>query len=184
MSNLSFLATLDITQFEANIKKATSLAMKLNTDVSTAMQMLDKVTKQRTPKNSELMREAILAEKLKRQVLMTEQAEIRRNILQQRLTAGVHQTNNAFSVQNRLLSNLKTLATTYVSIFAVRNLVTDLARMRGEYESTQKSLRALIGDIGQADLAYAKFKGLAMKSPYTFKELTVGAKQLLSLIHI
>lgn len=177
MSNLSFLATLDITQFEANIKKATSLARQLNTDVSTSLRILDKTANRRTG-TSPRTQERIEQEKIKQAVLQTEQAELRRNILQKQLVMGAHQANAAFSVQQRLVSNLKTLFASYISIFAVKNFVTSIARMRGEYEATQKSLRALIGDIGQADLAYAKFKGLALKSPFTFKELTTGAKQL------
>lgn len=177
MSNLSFLATLDITQFEANIKKATSLARQLNTDVSTSLRILDKTANRRTG-TSPRTQERIEQEKIKQAVIQTEQAELRRNILQKQLVMGAHQANAAFSVQQRLVSNLKTLFASYISIFAVKNFVTSIARMRGEYEATQKSLRALIGDIGQADLAYAKFKGLALKSPFTFKELTTGAKQL------
>lgn len=263
MDNLSFLATLDIQSFEAQINKARDLAKKLNTDVSTSLQMIDRVTKPRTTtsvKDDNLLRaqlvnnekikaaaegvlkakmqtieatqKALLAEEkakaaaearlraeeraavlngntsartslisqqaatsaakeaeAKQRTLLleqkTENAKLRQKQLVQQLNGEygrsvnlVHAMNNGFSVQNRLVTNLKTLFTTYVSLFAAKNFIVDLSRIRGEFELTQKTLQTLMGDVGAANVVFSQLKGLAVESPYSFKELSIGAKQL------
>ncbi len=94
------------------------------------------------------------------------------------MTKYVENTNSQFSLQNRLLSNLKTLGTAYVSIFAAERFISNLARVRGEFELQQVALRAIIQDGEAADKIFSQIKGLAIESPFQFKELTSYVKQL------
>ena len=187
MENLAFLATLDLTQFEAQINKANSLAKKLNTDVSTSLKILEVNGKKLTALQSEKVeREQMLtAERKKQEQAKLEILKLRQLKLQREINGEysrsanlVNAINNGFSVQNRLVTNLKTLFTTYVSLFAAKNFVVDMARTRGEFELTQKSLQVLMDDVGAANVVSSQLKGLAVESPYSFKELGVGAKQL------
>lgn len=184
--NLSFLATLDITQFEKDVQKAEKLAKQLNTSVSSSLQIMSKIANQQPIQAEKLRREQLLtAEKVKSEQLKQETSKLRNLKLQRDLNGEysrsvnlVNSINNGFSVQNRLVTNLKTLFTTYVSLFAAKNFVVDLSRIRGEFELTQKSLQVLMNDVGAANLVFSQLKGLAIESPYSFKELSVGAKQL------
>ena len=185
--NLGFLATLDLTQFESQISRAQKLAKQLNTDVSTSLQILDRVApKIGTVREAKIERERILTqEKQKQEQLKTEAMRLRNLKLQRQINGEysrsvnlVSAINNGFSVQNRLVTNLKTLFTTYVSLFAAKNFVVDMARTRGDFELTQKSLQVLMDDVGAANVVFSQLKGLAVESPYSFKELGVGAKQL------
>ena len=64
--NLSFLATLDITQFEKDVQKAEKLAKQLNTSVSSSLQIMSKIANQQPIQAEKLRREQLLtAEKVK-----------------------------------------------------------------------------------------------------------------------
>lgn len=94
------------------------------------------------------------------------------------LAAQLGLVNKELTLQGRLASNVKTLFTTTVSIFAVKSLVQNLAQVRGEFELQQISLRAILRDAEAADKIFSQIKSFAVISPFEFKDLVVYAKQL------
>lgn len=97
---------------------------------------------------------------------------------QKRVANEVRKVNGEFTLQNRLLSNLKTLFTTYISIFAVKSFIQSLAQVRGEFENQQIALRAILRDAEAADKLFGQIKSFAVVSPFEFKDLVGYAKQL------
>lgn len=97
---------------------------------------------------------------------------------QKGLAAQLGRVNNQLTLQNRLVSNVNTLFTTYVSIFAVKSFIQNLAQVRGEFENQQIALRAILRDAEAADKIFGQIKSFAVVSPFEFKDLVGYAKQL------
>lgn len=194
-NNLNFAVHLDTKEFDKNIREAEALAKKFNITMSTALdfskklkglgttpkQMADAYSKMITAQakaNTEAAKGNVLKEKanverlkgVKLQQQITNAAKGTRGVLN-----GI---NSDLSVQSRLLSNVKTLFTTYVSVFAVKNFLQELAQVRGEFELQQVALRAIMQDAKAADKTFGQLKGLAIESPFTFSELASYAKML------
>lgn len=114
------------------------------------------------------------------QRIMTEQARAQRVLANATTNTANAQRglNQQFTLQGRIMSNLKTLATTYVSIFAVKSFIQNLARVRGEFELQQVSLRAILRDAEAADKIFGQIKAFSVISPFEFKDLVGYAKQL------
>lgn len=86
--------------------------------------------------------------------------------------------NKELTLQGRLASNVKTLFTTFVSVFAVKSFIQNLAQVRGEFELQQVSLRAILRDAEAADKIFGQIKEFSVVSPFEFKDLVGYAKQL------
>ncbi len=87
-------------------------------------------------------------------------------------------TTSAYVKQSEVMSQLKALVGTYISVLGGVRLIGSLVRITGEFEAQHAALGAILGDIKEADILFDKLKVLAVKSPYTFAELTSYAKQL------
>ena len=194
-NNLNFAVHLDTKEFDKNIREAEALAKKFNITMSTALDFSKKLKGfGKTPKQmadgyvkatiaQAKLNIAITKERIEREKL--NQEKLKGVKLQQQImnaakgTRGVlNGINSDLSVQSRLLSNVKTLFTTYVSVFAVKNFLQELAQVRGEFELQQVALRAIMQDAKAADKTFGQLKGLAIESPFTFSELASYAKML------
>lgn len=89
---------------------------------------------------------------------------------QRKITEGYK--NQALWVQN-----LTSLVSNYFSLYAVKNFVTELAKVSGEFEKQRVTLQAMIGEMEGMDI-FNKMKELSVVSPFEFKDLASYAKQL------
>lgn len=64
------------------------------------------------------------------------------------------------------------------SVSAIQGYISKLVQVRGEFEIQQRSLQAILQNKDQADALFEKTVSLAIKSPYTIKELIRYTKQL------
>lgn len=94
---------------------------------------------------------------------------------QERLAAAA---NTEFGKQGRLLTQLKTAAGSYVSIWTASQFIQSLVRITGEFELQRVSLRAMLNDINAADKIFSQTKALAVQSPFQFMDLMGFSKQL------
>lgn len=194
-NNLNFAVHLDTKEFDKNIREAEALAKKFNITMSTALDFSKKLKGlSTTPKQMADAYSKIITAQAKANTeaakanVLKEKANVERLKgvkLQQQITNAAKGTrgalsgiNSELSVQSRLLSNVKTLFTTYVSVFAVKNFLQELAQVRGEFELQQVALRAIMQDAKAADKTFGQLKGLAIESPFTFSELASYAKML------
>lgn len=64
------------------------------------------------------------------------------------------------------------------SVSAIKSYISKLAQIRGEFELQQKSLEVLLQSKDKADTLWEKTVQLAVKSPFTIRELVTYTKQL------
>ena len=105
-------------------------------------------------------------------------ATSRAALAQRRLRDYASQTTNTIRTQNRLMSELKGYALGYLSIHGATQLLSSLVRVTGEFELQKTTLAAMLGDLNEAEQIITRIQGLAVESPFQFKELTTYAKQL------
>ena len=80
--------------------------------------------------------------------------------------------------QSGLLQQINSYLATYVSVIGAANLIRNLIRITGEFEAQHVALRAILQDVAGADRIFYQLQELAVKSPFTFRNLTDYAKQL------
>ena len=83
-----------------------------------------------------------------------------------------------FTKQTRVMKELVSYAAQFVSVFGAANLVRNMIRITGEFEAQHTALRAILQDTAAADQIFNQLQVLAVKSPFTFQNLTAYAKQL------
>lgn len=105
-------------------------------------------------------------------------ATSRAALAQRRLTEASRQTTTHFQTQSRLMNELKGYALGYLSVHGASQLLSSLVRVTGEFELQKTTLAAMLGDLNQAEGVITRIQGLAVESPFQFKELTTYAKQL------
>lgn len=106
------------------------------------------------------------------------QAQMRTEQMSKRITKETQKQNNAFIQQNRILREIKQSVLGYLSIHGASQLLSSLVRVTGEFELQKTTLAAMLGDLNQAEQVITRIQGLAVESPFQFKELTTYAKQL------
>ena len=95
-----------------------------------------------------------------------------------RRTAATANSTMQYLKQSRLLQQINSYLATYVSVIGAANLIKNLVRITGEFEAQHVALRAILQDVAGADRIFYQLQELAVKSPFTFRNLTEYAKQL------
>lgn len=93
----------------------------------------------------------------------------------------VASSKNLKEIHSRLLDTASQLKRAFALIFSVsqiRNYISSIAQVRGEFELRQRSLQALLGDTRAANAIFNKSVALAVQSPYQIKDLISYTKQL------
>lgn len=141
-----------------------------------------KITRQDTESSARIARQD--SEKEARVNRQNAESLLRQKLTQEKINDYINkraQANNKVSKgyqdQSLWLQNLKTLAANYFSLYAVKNFVTELARVSGEFEKQRVTLQAMVGEMEGLDI-YNKVKELAVVSPFEFKDLSGYTKQL------
>lgn len=80
--------------------------------------------------------------------------------------------------QSKILQQINSYLATYVSVIGATNLIRNLVRITGEFEAQHVALRSILQDVAGADRIFYQLQELAVKSPFTFRNLTDYAKQL------
>jgi DNA repair exonuclease SbcCD ATPase subunit len=121
--------------------------------------------------NATKNKELLLAEKIRTQ-------EAKTNSIKQKSLSHIDNANKKIAQQGRLMQNLKTLAASYISIFAASRFVRELVTISGEFEMQRVSLQAILQDAEGANKIFEQIKNLAVKSPFQFKDIVSYTKQL------
>lgn len=82
-----------------------------------------------------------------------------------------------YNEQALWLQNLSSLASNYLSLYAIKNFANEIANVTGEFEKQRITLQAMIGEMEGLDI-YNQMKALSVESPFQFKDLASYAKQL------
>lgn len=167
IDNLNFKLLLDDKDFDKAVKKQIGALEKLNKELegkgAKPLTMAQFVSYQK--KSVELASKQVIEQnKINQAVLRTEK-------LQQ-------QVNAQHSMGSKLLSQLGSYAATYFSVLGAERVVKNLVRVTSEFELQRTTLRAILQDIDAADEVYGKIRDFAVKSPFSFMELSTYVKQL------
>lgn len=207
IDNLNFKIILDDESFDTQVKADIALAKELNTQLSTLLNVKAQVGKThivgdaiKTERLQKATADAAAAqERLKtattnaaaaQERLATastnaataqerlKQSQMRTEQLTKRITDQTKKQNKAYLEQSRIFKELKGYALGYLSIHGASKLLSSLVRVTGEFELQKTTLGAMLGDLNKAEGVVTRIQGLAVESPFQFKELTTYAKQL------
>ena len=174
IDNLNFKVIIDDAQFNKKIQEMEKMAKNFNTSLSNLL-------------NVQAVSQELVVSNRKRNQMETDNVraierqnreKMRTKALQDELNAKIDRTTKSYQSQSRILNELKGLALGYLSINGVGQLLSSLVRVTGEFELQKTTLAAMLGDLNQAEQIITRIQGLAVESPFQFKELTTYAKQL------
>lgn len=178
IDQLNFEVILDDKEFTAKVKQDIQLANQLNTSLSSLLNVkkqIGKFNKDDVTNNRNAQK--ILVDNAKAQEQITRE-KIKTEGVQKRINAQIEKATKGYQTQSRILNELKGYALGYLSIQGASQLLSSLVRVTGEFELQKTTLAAMLGDLNQAEQVITRIQGLAVESPFQFKELTTYAKQL------
>lgn len=178
IGQLNFEVIISDKKFDAQIKEVEAKARQFNTSLSNILN-IRKISTQMSQKDVENARRVWQAkvdeqraqEKINREKVKTEG-------LQRKINAQIDRATKGYNQQSRILNELKGYALGYLSIHGAGQLLSSLVRVTGEFELQKTTLAAMLGDLNKAEDVITRIQGLAVESPFQFKELTTYAKQL------
>lgn len=178
IDNLNFKVIIDDKEFNKQIQKMEDEAKRFNTSMSNLLN-IKKASQQWSQKDVDNNRRAWQAkvdegraqEKINREKVKTDG-------LQRKINAQIEAATQGYKSQSRVLQDLKNMALGYFSVRGASQLLSSLVRVTGEFELQKTTLAAMLGDLNAAEKTITKIQGLAVESPFQFKELTTYAKQL------
>ena len=86
--------------------------------------------------------------------------------------------NENFLTQSKIVGEIKNKIMSYVGLMGGVALFNSLIKIRGEFEYQLVSLRSIMQNVSLANSLFKDLQGLALKSPYYFKDLISFTKQL------
>ena len=97
---------------------------------------------------------------------------------QQQTSSATHMANTSLNQQSQILSDLKTMAMQYVSIWGAQSFLNNIIELGGQLEQQRLSIGAILQDSAQANYLFGQIKDLAIKSPFGVQQLDAMTKQL------
>lgn len=178
IDNLNFEVILDDKDFNKKIKELESIARQFNTNMTNALQIKGQ-SQNLSQKEVQARRRALQAavdearaqEKINREKIKTEGLQRKINA---QIERGAKSSKQLSVSSNQFMTTFMQLA----SFGGMVGLINSLVRITGEFELQKATLGAMLNDMAAAEHLITKIKGLAVESPFTFKELTGYAKQL------
>ena len=95
-----------------------------------------------------------------------------------RLAQSISASTSAMSGQSQVMSELKSMALQYISLYGAKTFIDNIIEKGGQLEQQRLSIGAILGDTAHATDLFSKVKNLAVKSPFGVTELDQMTKQL------
>ena len=97
---------------------------------------------------------------------------------EQRLTKAIQEATNAGKNQSQILSDLRSMAMQYASVWGMYGFAKEVAQVTGELELQKRSLEVILDSVGKASELYGQIQSLSQQSPYDFQSLMKSTRQL------
>lgn len=97
---------------------------------------------------------------------------------EQKLAQSIQQSTNSMRGQSQILSDLKTMAMQYLSVWGAQSFIHNIIQTGGLLEQQRMSIGAILGDLSQANHLFGQIQQLALKSPFGVVQLDTMSKQL------
>lgn len=91
---------------------------------------------------------------------------------------GFQEINTQLNKSQSVLGELAKLTGIAFGTVGIKNFVSSLVRITGEFEVQKMALTSMLQDAGRADQIFNQLRKNALESPYTFQDLSKYAKQL------
>lgn len=134
---------------------------------------------------TQLKREAGAQQDLIKKTAQAENAVLRLGNAKEKASRSGNKLNTTLSLtKNGMYGNIRVAGQLQnqlgglFTIYAAERFLKKIIEVRGEFEKQQIALRAILRDAQAADKLFVQFQGLAIKSPFKFKEILGDAKQL------
>lgn len=97
---------------------------------------------------------------------------------EQRLTKAIQNATNAGKGQSQIISDLRSMAMQYASVWGMYGFAKEVAQVTGELELQKRSLEVILDSVGKASELYGQIQALSQQSPYDFQSLLKSTRQL------
>ena len=97
---------------------------------------------------------------------------------EQRLAAALKTTNTEMKGQSQVLSDIKSMAYQYLSIWGAQSFLHNIIEIGGQLENQRRSIAAILGQAAYANDLFAKIQTMSLKSPFSVLQLDQYTKQL------
>ena len=97
---------------------------------------------------------------------------------EQRLAAEMDKVAQSAKGQSQTLSDLKSMAQQYLSVYGAQQFLSNIIEIGGQLENQRMSIASILGDAAQANTLFEQIQSLAVKSPFGVVELDQYTKQL------
>lgn len=94
------------------------------------------------------------------------------------LSQAIRRVTDSAHGQSQVISDLKSMAMQYLSVWGAQQFVSDMVNITGELELQQKSLEVILDNASAAQKMYSEIRDLSQMSPYTFEDLLKSHRQL------
>lgn len=95
-----------------------------------------------------------------------------------RLTKAIQNATNAGKGQSQIISDLRSMAMQYASVWGMYGFAKEVAQVTGELELQKRSLEVILDSVGKASELYGQIQALSQQSPYNFQSLLKSTRQL------
>ena len=100
------------------------------------------------------------------------------SLSEQQLVSAIKNSNSYLNGQSQVLSDLKMMATQYLSVWGAQSFINNIIELGGQLEQQRLSIGAILQDTAQANHLFSQIKALAIKSPFGVQQLDQMSKQL------
>ena len=100
------------------------------------------------------------------------------SLSEKELVSSIKNSNNYLNGQSQILSDLKMMATQYLSVWGAQTFLNNIIELGGQLEQQRLSIGAILQDTAQANHLFSQIKALAIKSPFGVQQLDAMSKQL------
>ena len=97
---------------------------------------------------------------------------------QQGVSSSVSHANANLQQQSQILTDLKSMAMQYLSVWGAQSFINNIIELGGQLEQQRLSIGAILQDTAQANHLFGQIKDLAIKSPFGVQQLDAMSKQL------
>lgn len=97
---------------------------------------------------------------------------------EERLAQALQHTSDSAKRQSQVLSDLKSMAMQYLSVWGAQQFLSNIIEIGGQLEMQRLSIGAILQDTAHANDLFERIKSQALKSPFGVVELDAMTKQL------
>jgi len=84
------------------------------------------------------------------------------------------------SEMQEMFGRIKQLAAGYLSVVGTKQFVSEMVKVRGEFQQLDIAMTTMLGSKSKSDKLMGEIVQLAAKTPFSLTELGKGAKQLIA----